>query len=173
MEINVEKNLLKQIKALAQQVSELTNRVTGLEAEVTALRVEDEQMKQNAQHETIQIGDITLPSNDTEFLLALYGVTEDTFIELLGHEKAFNASFLWSIATARKSNDANKEKEALNDYDLVIKHADMADFKFDTENAKMLISEIHNKSWNEIVQMIRQMINGTTLQNKNHGPATK
>ncbi len=130
-------------------------------------------MKQNAQHETIQIGDITLPSDDAEFLLALYGVTEDTFIELLGHEKAFNASFLWSIATARKSNDANKEKEALNDYALVIKHADMADFKFDTENAKMLISEIHNKSWNEIVQMIRQMINGTTLQNENHGSATK
>ena len=33
MEINEEKNLLKQIKVLAQQVSELTNRVTGLEAE--------------------------------------------------------------------------------------------------------------------------------------------
>lgn len=49
----------------------------------------------------------------------------------------------------------------------------MADFKFDTENTKMLISEIHNKSWNEIVQMIRQTINGTTLQNENHGSATK
>ena len=160
-------------KVILKTLKNLTERVTGLEAEVAALRVETEQMKQNAQHETIQIGDITLPSDDAEFLLALYGVTKDTFIELLGHEKALNASFLWGIATARKSNDANKEKEVLNDYAFVIKNADLADFKFDTENAKMLISEIHNKSWNEIVQMIRQMINGTTLQNENHGQATK
>ena len=160
---NADKKRHEDNKVILAALKNITERVTCLEAEVSALRKENEQLKQNTKQETIQIGNITLPLDDAEFLSKLCSYDYKTLEKLFKSAEMLKASFLMNVALARKMNDKNYEDYAKTNYIFRTRSNG-------TTNAKILISEIENKSWNEIVQMLRQMMNGATMQNENQGP---
>ncbi len=147
-------------KVILTALKNLTERVTGLEAEVAALRAENEQLKQNTQHETIQIGDITLPSDDNEFLLVLSNCNHESLSTILDSLDMLRVKFLINIARAKKLNDTILELEVIGDYIYAAKNLNVI-------VSDEYISMIKSKSWGEIVRRTRHMIQDAIKINEN------
>ncbi len=153
------KGMFGEIKSLQQAVE----KVSSLEAEKKEQCVEIEQLDQKSLQ-----GSNLLSSADLAFIISLNNINSEKLEKYLNSILVLKVKYLSSVALARMSKNNYAENDAYNVYKLV---AQVNYLNYGgSQIIETLCSEIEDKSPSEIVQMIKQVLNSTTMQNEYQGP---
>ena len=153
------KGMFGEIKSLQQAVE----KVSSLEAEKKEQCVEIEQLDQNSLQ-----GSNLLSSADLAFIISLNNINSEKLEKYLNSILVLKVKYLSSVALARMSKNNYAENDAYNVYKLVAQENYLN--YGGSQIIETLCSEIEDKSSSEIVQMIKQVLNSTTMQNEYQGP---
>ena len=152
------KGMFGEIKSLQQAVE----KVSSLEAEKKEQCVEIEQLDQKSLQESN-----LLSSADLAFIISLNNINSEKLEKYLNSILVLKVKYLSSVALARMSKNNYAENDAYNVYKLV---AQVNYLNYGgSQIIETLCSEIEDKSPSEIVQMIKQVLNSTTMQNEYQG----
>lgn len=153
------KGMFGEIKSLQQAVE----KVSSLEAEKKEQCVEIEQLDQKSLQESN-----LLSSADLAFIISLNSINSEKLEKYLNSILVLKVKYLSSVALARISKNNYAENDAYNVYKFVA-HVNYLNYG-GSQIIETLCSEIEDKSPSEIVQMIKQVLNSTTMQNEYQGP---